>query len=217
MIRVRVNSKAARDRVLRVQRALTPAAIDPVVERAAFESQARLIRSTPKRWFGQVRRGWVVVKPGDGRRVVTNQNPIMLFLEEGTRPHGPREIYGPLVPGQPRRKAALFVPLTRKAANATQGIYGVGFAPVAKPGKNFVGPVAHVRAIFQRTQTVRRGKTRVGQRALLYGQDYVLAKRVRGIRAMKIVAKEKPRARARFLRLMQAHIRAAIRGPVKGR
>lgn len=195
---------------------MTPALIDPIFDRAAFESQARLIRSTPKRWFGQVRRGWVVIKPGDGRRIITNQNPIMLFLEEGTRAHGPREIYGPLVPGQPRRKAALFIPKTRKAVNATQGIYGVGFAPVAKPGKNFVGPVAHVRAIFQRTQSVRKGKTKVGQRALLFGRDYVLAKRVRGIRAMRIVAKERPKVRKRLLNLMKTHIRAAIRGPIKG-
>lgn len=209
-VRVTVKGEAAKKKIQRVAAAMTPERTDPVVDRAAFMTQARLIRSTPKRWFGQVRRGWIVVKPRPGARVVINQNKVMLFLEEGTRDHGPREIFGPLLPGQKRRKAAMFVPLTRRAANATQGIYGVGTVDqFTVKGKTYW---EETRAIFQRTETVRKGKKIVGSRALIFGQDYVLAKRVRGIKARRIVAKERPRSRTLLKRLMKEHIRAAIKG-----
>src|SRR5688572_24149614 len=90
----------------RLRFAMAPNAYDRVVDQAAWMTHARLTKSTPKRWFGQVRRGWIVAKPGAGSRLVINKNKIMLFLEEGTRDHGPKEIYGPLRPGQPRRKKA---------------------------------------------------------------------------------------------------------------
>lgn len=209
----------AQARIRRLMAAMVPAAFDPVIDKAAWQVQARLIRATPKKWFGQVRRGWVVIKPRVGARVVINNNKIMLFLEEGTKDHGPKEIFGPLKPGQKRRKAALYIPLTRRAANATQGFFGVGKVnQYTLKGETYW---EEVRAIFQRTETVRKGKTIVGERALIFGQDYVLAKRVRGITAMHIVAKERPRARELTKRLMKQHIRAAIadkgkRGPNAG-
>lgn len=195
---------------MRLAAAMQPAQTDAVVDRAAWMVQAKLIGATPRRWFGQVRRGWIVAKPREGARVVINQNKIMLFLEEGTRAHGPREIYGPLRPGQPRRKKALFIPLTRRAANATQGTFGVGtVSQFSLKGQTYW---EEVRAIFQRTETVRKGVKKVGSRALIYGSDYVLAKRVRGIPAMHIVARMRPIAQALLKRLMKAHIAKAIRG-----
>lgn len=195
---------------MRLAAAMQPAQTDAVVDRAAWMVQAKLIGATPRRWFGQVRRGWVVAKPREGARVVINQNKIMLFLEEGTRAHGPREIYGPLRPGQPRRKKALFIPLTRRAANATQGTFGVGtVSQFSLKGQTYW---EEVKAIFQRTETVRKGVKKVGSRALIYGSDYVLAKRVRGIPAMHIVARMRPIAQALLKRLMKAHIAKAIRG-----
>lgn len=209
LVKVTVKGGAqAQARLARLAAAMTPAATDPVVDKAAWMIQAKLIGATPKRWFGQVRRGWIVAKPREGARVVINQNKIMLFLEEGTRPHGPKEIYGPLRPGQPRRKKALFIPLTRRAANATQGIYGVGTVnQFTIKGKTYW---EEVRAIIQRTETVRKGKKIVGSRALIFGHDYVLAQRVRGIAAMHIVARMRPKAQALLKKLMKAHVRAAI-------
>lgn len=191
---------------------MAPRKIDPVVDQAAWQTHARLVRQTPKKWFGQVRAGWVVIRYGVAARLVVNRNKIMLFLEEGTKAHGPREIYGPLKPGQPRKKKALFIPLTRKAANATQGIYGVGSTIKVTRHTQGAASLSKVRAIFQRTQSVRKGRTTTGSRALIFGQDYVLAKRVRGIRAMKIVVQERPRARALLKRLMKAYLHQAIRG-----
>jgi hypothetical protein len=52
----------------------------------------------------------------------------------------------------------------------------------------------------------------VGSRALIFGQDYILAKRVRGITAMHIVAKERAAARTLLKTLMKQHIKAAIQG-----
>lgn len=202
----------AQARLIRLRQAMSPANYDPVVDRAAWVTHARLVKETPKRWFGQVRRGWIVAKPGLGSRLVINRNKIMLFLEEGTRDHGPKEIYGPLRPGQPRRKKAMFIPLTRRAANATQGIFGVGSTEQVTRHTQGAATISKVRAIFQRTQSVRKGRTKVSSRALIFGQDYVLAARVRGIRAMHIVQQERPRARALLKRLMKAHINRAIRG-----
>jgi hypothetical protein len=195
---------------------MAPAAYDPVVDQAAWMTHARLTKSTPKRWFGQVRRGWIVARPALGSRLIINKNKIMLFLEEGTRDHGPREIYGPLRPGQPRKKKAMFIPLTRRAANATQGIYGVGSTTIVRRHTEGAATISKVRAIFQRTQSVRKGRTRTSSRALIFGQDYVLAARVRGIRAMHIVQQERPKARELLKRLMKAHMHKAIRGGANG-
>lgn len=211
-VRITVKTAAARRKIERVKAALQPGKIDPVVDRVAFQVQARLIRQTPKRWFGQVRRGWIVVKPRDGVRVVTNTNKVMLFLEEGTKAHGPREIFGPLQPGQPRKKKALFVPLTRRAATATAGVFGVGTTVRATRHASGAATLEKVRAIFQRTESVRKGKRKVGSRTLVYGTDYVLARRVRGIRALHIVRRARPWAKAKMLAAFKAHVRGAVRG-----
>lgn len=218
-MQVKVTTKGGAKTAAKLRRlrfAMAPNAIDNVVDEAAWRTQARLVKSTPKRWFGQVRRGWIVAKPRIGARLVINQNKIMLFLEEGTKDHGPKEIYGPLRPGQPRRKKAMFIPLTRRAANATQGVFGVGTVEQVTRHTAGAATISKVRAIFQRTQSSRKGKTRVGSRALIFGQDYVLAARVRGIRAMHIVLNERPRARALLKLLMKAHIRRAIQGTANG-
>ncbi len=211
MLRVTVQTDAARQHLQAIAAKLTAEAIDKVVDRAAFETQAALIMATPKKWFGQVRRGWIVVKPQPGQRLVANENPIMLFLEEGTRAHGPREFYGPgLLPGQ-RRKKALFIPLTRRAVNATAGPFETGTVDqFTLKGETYW---EQRRALFVRTQSVRGGVVRTGRTTLVYGVDYVLAKRVKGISAMHITANERPQAKARLLLHMKNYLRSLIQNP----
>lgn len=199
MIRYTVKTAAARRRLELLQAALTPERIDPIVDKVAFQTQAALIRATPKKWFGQVRRGWIVVKPAEGQRVVVNVNPIMTFLEEGTKAHGPVNA------------DALFIPLTRRAVNATAGFFAVGLVPATTVSKTFVGPVPHVPGIQQKTTTIRKGKARVGVRNFIYGIDYVLAKRVKGIAAMHIAANQRPKTKALLLKAMKAYVREIIK------
>lgn len=209
-VRVTAKTEAAKRKLLKIQAALTPEAIDQIVDKAAFQTQAALIKATPKKWFGQVRRGWLVAKPDNGVRIVFNQNPIMLFLEEGTKDHGARQLIGPLRPGERRAKAALFIPLTRRAVNATAG--DVSFGKVDQftvKGETFW---EEARAIFQKKTTFSKGKKRNGKNTFVFGVDYVLAKRVKGIRARHIVSTERPKAKARLKNLMLAFVRAVIKG-----
>lgn len=205
-VRLTAKTEAAKARLKKIAAGLNLDAIDKVVDVAAHQTQASLIRKTPKKWFGQVRRGWFVSKIGPGQRVVANSNKIMLFLEEGTKAHGPLQIQGPRRPGERLGRAALFIPLTRKAVNATAGIYGVGTVDqFTTQGETYWETR---RALFQRTETVRRGRRTVGSRAFVFGIDYVLAKRVKGIKAMHIVANERPIARKRLLAGMKRLVRS---------
>ncbi len=162
-----------KDTLNRLAKAMTPEAIDKVVDRAGLETHAVLVQATPKRWFGQVRKSWAVQKPESGVRIVRNDNKVMLFLEEGTKAHGPKEIYGPLIEGQKRQKNFLFVPIRQEAAG--------GWKP-----------------------------------SLKFGVDYLLLKRVRGIRARHIVRTERPRAQARLKNGMKALVKTAIAGGSNG-
>jgi hypothetical protein len=208
-VRIRAKGEKAKAMLRAVAEALSIEKIDAVVDRAAFETQGSLIRKTPKRWFGQVRRSWLVSKIAPGARVVFNENPIMLFLEEGTKDHGPRELIGPLRPGERRAKAALFIPLTRRAVNATAGEpeFGVVDQFTVK-GETYW---ERARAIVQRRQSVRKGKVKNSKSVFVFGIDYILAKRVRGIRARHIVASERPKAKARLRDLMDKHLRSAVK------
>lgn len=162
MIRVTAKTEEAGRKMELVRRGLTPERIDPVVERVALETLASIIDATPKRWFGQVRRGWHIVRPAPGARLIRNENQIMWFLEHGTAQGGAGYI-------TPKRTKVLYVPLTRAAASGW------------RPG-------------------------------LVFGQDYILAKRVRGIKPRHIAATETKKAEQRLLAAMHAHIHRLIHG-----
>jgi hypothetical protein len=119
---VNVQSEAVRAKVERVKAALTPTAVDPVMERVGLETFRELVEATPKRWFGQVRAGWRIEKPKEGERVVINRNKVMLFLEAGTANQGTGFI-------EPKEKKALYIPLNRRAAMGwVEGLkYGVDY------------------------------------------------------------------------------------------
>jgi len=210
-IRVTARTAAARERLRRLAVALDARAVDRVIDRAAFMTQAALIRATPKKWFGHVRRGWFVAKPIEGARVIFNRNPVMLFLEAGTRGHGPRQLFGPVRPGERRGKAALFIPLTRRAVNATAGT--PEYAGVDQSTTHGASYWHGARAIIQRRHVARRGGSRTGRSVFIFGRDYILARRVRGIRARRIVAGERPKARARLKNLMTSFAKNAVKRP----
>lgn len=145
-------------RILRkIAEAMTPEKIDPVVERVAVESFANLIKTTPKRWFGQVRGSWKMTKPAPGVRELRNDHKVLPFLEFGTKAHGPVN------------KKFLYIPKNRKAA--------FGWNP-----------------------------------SLKRGVDYILTKKVRGIKPMHIVANEKEKANERLALAAEAHLRKAVNG-----
>lgn len=55
-----------------------------------------------------------------------------------------------------------------------------------------------------------RSGAMIWRRGLVYGKDYVLARRVKGIKARNIVYKERPKARKRTLDAMVAYLRQLI-------
>lgn len=113
-----------RKKLLKLKAGLEEEAVDDVVEEAGLQALAEIIARTPKKWFGQVRRGWQIERPRAGKRIVANENKIMGWLEDGTKAHGPV------------RADRLFIPLTRKAALAyaarrrTGLVYGVDYVLV---------------------------------------------------------------------------------------
>lgn len=135
---------------------------DQTVAKAAWVVHRRLVQQTPKRWTGQTRRGWKVLKNAPSNYSVTNISKVMRFLELGTPAHGPVTA------------KALFIPLNRRAALA--------------------GP----RGVF------------AGGRSFVFGKDYVFAKRVKGIKALKIVEKYRPFAEGVLRAMMRLTIRNII-------
>lgn len=203
MITATFNTTSAEAYLKRVQAALSAQAVDGVVEEAARRAQRDLIVATPKKWFGQARAGWTqpssVLKPAAGVRIVRWNMPpgitapIMLWIEEGTKDHGPV------------RARALFIPLTRAAAAAlTSGTFsGMGSVPTENGTRS---------AIYIRTQSVRKGVEKHGIKALVEGVDYIWRKHVRGISARHIVSQERPKAAEAFKKLMVQYLQKVIKG-----
>lgn len=137
-----------------------PEAIDPVIERVALWAWAELRKRTPKGKLagGKTRQAWTLTTPKKGARLLENKSKVMLFLEEGTRAHGPKV------------KKFLYIPLTLLGLEGSQ-----------------------------------EGRTK-------RGRDYILVKRVRGIRAMHIVRELRKEAMAKLKEAMKAHVRALVAG-----
>lgn len=190
----------------RMEKALSPQRLDKkVAKKCADIVKARLVRRTPKRWTGQLRRNWRTVQWSTGIWVVENPSPVMSYLEHGTRPHGARGFRHTSTGKRVRKK--LFIPLNRQTAMAysAQG-----------------GTLESKRELFRNgrfittTRRNRRGirQQRTTQKKLIYGKDYILAKRVKGIRAKHIVEGMRPFAR-KLLRIeMRRYLRKAVLGRV---
>jgi hypothetical protein len=154
-IRIRVQDDQAKALIKNLKKALSPEETDPVIQGISFRTLSRLVRDTPKGFTGQTRKNWEVTKLG-GRKgyAVHNDNKVMLYLEVGTKAHGP--------------KTAKFLYIPLKAG-----------AMIWRPN-------------------------------LKFGRDYVLAKRVKGIKAKRIVERERPRTRDDSLTAMKAHLRKSL-------
>jgi hypothetical protein len=162
--RISVDDAQAIEKLRRIKSGLTLSGVDKTVRKVAYVTHRRLIQQTPKKWTGMTRRSWRVYRRGAARYSVTNRSKVMVYLERGTRAHGPK------------RAKMLFIPRTRKAA-------------LAGAGKVLDG--------------VKNG-------SFVPGRDFVLAKRVRGIKAMRIVEKYRPFARITLKAAMRLHVRKLI-------
>lgn len=153
MIRVRVHDEQSRARMQKIKTALHPSQTKPVLQRVALSVLRRLVINTPKGFTGQTRKSWQIAEIRNGYSI-TNQSKVMLYLEQGTRSHGPTQ------------SKYLYIPLKASAM--------------------------------------------IWRSGLKFGTDYVLAKRVRGIRAIRLVERTRPVARRATLMAMKAHLRGAM-------
>lgn len=182
MIRVSTNVREVTRRLQAIRAALTPARQDSILKKVAFVWHARMVLRTPKRWTGATRRAWRVVPHAAGGRTgyrVHNDSAVMRFLERGTRAHGPV------------RAKRLFIPLTRRAAQA--------------------GPRGVMRANRQVSLNYALGVSTRQAPAFRLGRDYLLVKRVKGVKAMRIVERALPQMRRTTVMAQTQFLRAILR------
>lgn len=94
----------------------------------------------------------------------TNVSRIYSYLDRGTADHGPKT------------KKALFIPLKKSVALA----YANGEFRVSK---SIAGTALYVPS---KVRKMKRAEPNASQKRLVWGRDYVLAKKVRGIQARNI-------------------------------
>lgn len=104
-----------------IKKVLSKAEIDKVLKGTSYYGQREFVKALKSKSIN-----WAVVKLGDGYKVVS-LSKVALFLEEGTKAHGPV------------RAKFLYIPLRPNAA--------------------------------------------VWRKGMIFGKDYILAKRVKGIKA----------------------------------
>jgi len=119
-LKLTANSAAAKKKLAKLEAGLSPQVTDPIMEKVAWRTYATLVAKTPKGYTGQTRRNWGVFKRPQGGYLVTNKpGKVMLFLEKGTKAHGPKTA------------KALYIPLNRKAALG-------GWNPSLVPGVDYI-------------------------------------------------------------------------------
>lgn len=158
MFRVRVQTVEAQARLHFVGEGIRPRAVSRILKDAALKGLNKLIRATPRGLTGRTKKAWRVDKTPSGYTITNSNGRVVLFLDQGTRAHGPV------------RARFLFIALTKRAA-----LYG--WSP-----------------------SLRRGR------------DYILVKRVRGIRALNFVRRETDRTREYAVQQMTQHVRRLARG-----
>lgn len=143
---VEFDEKKLKAFITRIEKGLSKSVIDKIIEAAAWKGQ-RLFASTlnSKSIF------WLVKKLGDGQQIST-ANKVALFLEDGTKAHGPKTA------------KFLYIPLRPGAA------------------------------------TWRKG--------FVFGKDYILTKRVKGIKARKYLKPVSEKIFKDMLRDFETHLKA---------
>lgn len=115
--------------IKRIERKLTPSAINGVMKATAFWGLRHVVEIMPKR-TGALKRSWKAVESAGGKEYrIASDSKVALFLEDGTKAHGPRV------------KKFLYIPLRPGAA--------------------------------------------VWRKGFVFGKDYILVKRVKGINGLK--------------------------------
>ncbi len=173
-----------------LEKALSVQEVEKIVDRVAFASMRQVIEATPKKWFGQARKGWTVKRPEAGVRVLENPNPVFRFIDQGTQAHGPK------------KAKALFIPITKRAALAYAA--ALGFNPEDSNWTSGEGG----RRLFV-SSTTRTGKGKLTE--LEWGKDYVLAKRVRGITARRISEGQRKRTNLLLRETVSLYVRRILK------
>lgn len=128
-IEAEFDEKAWNDFVKRIERKLSPSQISKVMNMTAHWGLRHTVEAMPKR-TGALKRSWKVLESKNGQEYrIASDSKVALFLEEGTKAHGPKV------------KKFLYIPLRPGAA--------------------------------------------VWRKGFVYGEDYILVKRVKGIKAAK--------------------------------
>ena len=179
----------------RINALANPKLWDNIVEKVYREVHRKLAETTPKRWTGNTRRGWVLARSEAGLRVLDNTTTAMRYMEFGTPRLSPQSwIY-------PRVKKALFIPLTRRAATFNRG---------AASWYTTAGDDDERQQVAERRVNGMLTGERKNQ--LVFGEDYVLAKRVRGIAPRRIAFKAQALGRAMLVQEMDAVVTKVFNG-----
>ena len=86
MMDMSIDASAWSDMVHRIKEQIGPVGQDKIVAQAALKARTGLIEATPK-ITGSTRKAWQLPEGADGVRKVANTSKVMIFLEDGTRPH----------------------------------------------------------------------------------------------------------------------------------
>jgi len=87
--------------VKKIEKHFSKEKIDKIIEATAYKGLKKIVSIMPKR-TGALGRSWHVNKASIGEYQIVSANKVALFLEEGTRAHGPvtaKFLYIPLRPG----------------------------------------------------------------------------------------------------------------------
>lgn len=150
MIRLTVNTAAAKSKLNKIVAGLDPKKVQRIVERRAAIGISELAKASPRRYFGQLQGGWRMGKAKEGvlihippnLRGPTGQKvaDILLWVNNGTANDGQGYIY-------PKTKKFLYIPLNRSAALGWREGLERGRDYVLAPrvkgikGRHFVEPV----------------------------------------------------------------------------
>lgn len=191
---VSVNVDGVRKRIMQLK---DPNTFDSLCDSVAHEVHGKLVSEwTPRKWTGKTRQAWL--PPVRGRTVnreIVNRSVVMAYLDRGTGATRGGYIY-------PRVKKALFIPLTYQASMFARNRASWGeFEGGDEDGVDRGGSVTYVT-----------DKGNVKTKRLTYGVDYVLAKRVRGIKPKRIAQKAQEWGQARLVQELDRVLRKVIGG-----
>jgi hypothetical protein len=116
---VRIQTNAGQVRLHRLGETMRPRVLNNILRTVASRGMRRLMDATPRGLTGRLKKAWRVVATGKGWTVTNIQGKIVLFLDQGTRAHGPV------------RAKVLFIALTKRAVMS-------GWTPQLRRGVDYV-------------------------------------------------------------------------------